>query len=170
MAVTKEDLLYHIHNWMTTRRADLLDANIRRTPAVENAAYDTVVSRLIEDEMLSFKTEEDILNADPGTIGDHFDRVLNEEYGRSIYRIVDRVWQEEFNQNYRVLQHLAILTGEIDSIVRVLRDKGITIESVVEELPTGLSEMEANDEGKIYLTEEQLEFLVRQEIYTTHIA
>ena len=170
MAIQKADLLYHIYNWMTTHRADLLDANMRRTPAVENAAYDTVVSRLIEDDMLSFNTEEDILNSNPQTIGDHFDRVLNEEFGRSIYQIVDRVWQEEFPENYKTFENLAIITGEIDTIVRVLKDKGITIESVVEELPTGLSEIEANDEGKLYLTEEQLEFLIKQEIYTTHIA
>ena len=62
MTLIKADLLYHIYNWMTTHRADLLDGNIRRTPIIENIAYDDVVRNLCEDTMLSFNTDSDIHN------------------------------------------------------------------------------------------------------------
>lgn len=165
MTLIKADLLYHIYNWMTTHRADLLDGNIRRTPIIENTAYDDIIENLCEDTMLSFKTEEDVLNSDPRTVGEHFDRVLNEQYGYSIYQIVDRVWNEEFFESYQLWSRLGLINGEIAAVVDFFKEKGITIENIVEKLPTGLIKIEADEEGKIYFTEEQFENLVKQEIY-----
>lgn len=158
--MNKEELQLHIYGWLASNRPDMLQGE-RRDKELEEHLYTLVVNELKNDNFVSFKSEKDILTAEPAIVSPYINMILAQLFGRSIYAIVDSVWSEEYPESYNKRKELGIITTEIIAYVNSYERKGITIDNILDNpVNEGLSKMEASDSGMQFFSEEQFRQII----------
>lgn len=162
--INREEIQLHIYGWLASNRPDMLQGE-RRDKELEGHLYTFVVDELKNDNFVSFKSEKDILNAEPSVVFGYVNMILAQNYGRSIYAIVDSIWSEEYPESYKKRKELGIITTEIIAYVNSYERKGITIDNILNSpIDEGLSKMEASDNGVKLFSEEQFRQIVMADL------